>query len=80
VRRLRAGTVADEITGATIVWDNTSEIFKVEGGATSAANPTGRVRVILSPRADSASAPPTATPKPGTAAPLVPSRALEDKR
>jgi lipopolysaccharide export system protein LptA len=80
VRRLRAGTVADEITGATIVWDNTSEIFKVEGGATSAANPTGRVRVILSPRADSASAPPTATPKPATAAPLVPSRALEDKR
>ena len=74
VRRLRAGAVADEITGGSIVWDNTAEVFRVEGGATSATNPSGRVRVILSPRADG----PTAAPLP--AAPLSPSRALGEKK
>jgi lipopolysaccharide export system protein LptA len=75
VRRLRGGTLADEITGASILWDNTAEVFKVEGGATSAANPTGRVRAVLSPRVEpAASAPPA---QPGA---LTPSRALGDKR
>jgi lipopolysaccharide export system protein LptA len=73
VRRLRGGSVADEIAGANILWDNTSEVFKVEGGATSATNPTGRVRAVLSPKAEApASAPATA--------PLAPSRALGEKR
>jgi lipopolysaccharide export system protein LptA len=65
--------VADEITGASIVWDNLSEVFKVEGGAVTPANPSGRVRIILSPRADS---PPT-TP---AGAPLTPSRELGERR
>ena len=78
VRRLRAGTVADEITGATIVWDNVAEIFKVEGGAATPANPTGRVRVTLTPRAEPASG---AAPTPAApSAPLAPSRTLDDKR
>ncbi len=76
VRRLRAGSVADEITGATIVWDNLAEVFKVEGGAVTPANPSGRVRVTLTPRAEAASAP-TATPGP---APLLPSRSLPAPR
>ncbi len=75
VRRLRNGTVADEITGAVIIWDNSAEVFKVEGGEATAANPTGRVRAVLSPRAeDAASAPAPAT------TPLVPSRALGERR
>jgi lipopolysaccharide export system protein LptA len=74
VRRLRAGTVADEITGGSIVWDNTAEVFRVEGGATSATNPGGRVRVILSPRAE----PPAAAPS--APAGLLPSRALGEKK
>ena len=73
VRRLRGGAVADEISGASILWDNTSEVFKVEGGAASPTNPTGRVRAVLSPRADApASAPVTA--------PLTPSRAFGGSR
>lgn len=76
VRRLRGGAVADEITGAIIVWDNVAEVFKVEGGAATPANPSGRVRVTLTPRAEPDSA---AAPAPGAAA-LVPSRKLEDKR
>lgn len=75
VRRLRGSTVSDEITGSTIVWDNTTEVFKVEGGATSAANPTGRVRVILSPRAETGAA---SAPQPATA-PLSGSRGLQQQ-
>lgn len=78
VRRLRGATVADEITGATIVWDNVAEVFRVEGGQASETNPGGRVRVILSPRADGASdaapAPPAGASAPG--APLQPSRRI----
>ncbi|MFO0442846.1 MAG: LptA/OstA family protein, partial [Betaproteobacteria bacterium] len=71
VRRLRAGTVSDEITGDRILWDNTTEVFRVEGGTVSPTNPGGRVRAVLSPRAESpASAP--AVPVP----PLQPSRRL----
>jgi len=74
VRRLRGGAVADEITGAVIVWDNNAELFKVEGGASTAANPSGRVRTILSPRPEAAASAPTA----GT--PLTPSRSLPEPR
>lgn len=83
VRRLRAGTVADEITGATIVWDNLAEVFRVEGGAVSAANPSGRVRVVLSPRAEPASAAASgaAGGEPAAGSPaLTPSRGLGGER
>lgn len=72
VRRLRAGTVADEITGSLITWDNTNELFKVTGGAASPANPTGRVRAVFAPREDSAAS----APKAAEALPLKPSGAL----
>lgn len=73
VRRLRAGIVADEITGASILWDNTSEVFKVEGGAATPTNPTGRVRAVLSPRTEATASAPTTTP-------LTPSRSLGERR
>jgi lipopolysaccharide export system protein LptA len=73
VRRLRAGTVADEITGASIVWDNLAEVFKVEGGTATPANPSGRVRVILSPRTEAAASAPASGP-------LTPSRELGERR
>jgi len=65
VRRLRAGVVADEILGALIVWDNNAELFSVQGGASSPTNPTGRVRAVLAPRADSA------VPGPAPSAPAL---------
>ncbi len=76
VRRMRAGVVADEITGATIVWDNLAEVFRVEGGAPTAANPSGRVRVVLSPRVEPASAAASGAAPAASATPLAPSRAL----
>ncbi len=73
VRRLRAGVVADEINGAVIVWDNLAEVFRVEGGASTAVNPGGRVRAVLAPRAEgAASAASAAAPATG----LTPSRSL----
>jgi lipopolysaccharide export system protein LptA len=85
VRRLRAGTVADEIIGDTILWNNSTEVFRVEGGASTAVNPSGRVRAVLSPRIDAgASAPGTGSPAAGTtpATPgsLSPSRSLTPGR
>lgn len=74
VRRLRAGVVADEISGASILWDNTAEVFKVEGGSATPANPTGRVRAVLSPRVETAA---SAAP---VTSPLTPSRALGERR
>jgi lipopolysaccharide export system protein LptA len=76
LRRLRGAGVAEEITGGVVVWNNASEVFTVEAGATSAANPTGRVRTVLAPRADPAAS--VATP--GLAAPLAPVRSLEERR
>jgi lipopolysaccharide export system protein LptA len=61
VRRLRAGVVADEITGSLITWDNTNELFNVTGGAASPANPTGRVRAVFAPREEEAASAPKAT-------------------
>lgn len=65
VRRLRGTTVADEITGALIVWDARSEVFSVQGGAASPDNPSGRIRAVLSPRGDAA-APPAPARTPGS--------------
>jgi lipopolysaccharide export system protein LptA len=58
VRRLRGTTPADEVTGALITYDNAAELFTVAGGASAAtpANPTGRVRAVLTPREGTAAA------------------------
>lgn len=50
VRRVRGGAAADEIQGSLITWDNTAELFSVQGGAANAANPSGRVRAVLAPQ------------------------------
>jgi lipopolysaccharide export system protein LptA len=79
VRRLRAGTVADEITGALITWDNTNELFRVTGGTPTPANPSGRVRAVFAPREEAAAsgAPASAA---SSALTLKPSRSLEAPR
>ena len=56
MRRFRGGTLADEVAGNTIAYDNTTEVFQVVGGPASAA-PAGRVRGVLTPRDNPASAP-----------------------
>lgn len=70
VRRTRGTTVADEVTGAVIVYDSRTEVFTLEGGSGS-PNPNGRTRIVMMPRLQPgdlpASAPPAALPlKPST--------------
>jgi len=61
VRRLRGSTPADEIIGSVITYDNGNETFSVQGAAAVAGAASapggGRVRVVLSPRPEPASAP-----------------------
>jgi lipopolysaccharide export system protein LptA len=76
VRRLRGTAPADEITGGSITWDNSAELFSVKGGATSPANPSGRVRAVLSPRQQGAATAPAGA----ASAALKPSRALGEPR
>ncbi len=49
MRRLRGSTVADEVNGSVITYDNGSEVFQVQGGAAPGGG-TGRVRGVLTPR------------------------------
>lgn len=66
LRRLTGTQINDETTGALIVYNNSTDMFTVDGGPSNrtAGNPTGRVRAMLTP-----------VPKPGEAArpPSVPS-------
>ena len=73
VRRYNGATLVDETTGAVILYDNNTDVFTVDGGAqnTTAANPSGRIRAMLSPRATApapgaAPAGPPATLRPST--------------
>lgn len=69
VRRMRNGQVADEVTGAVIVYSSRAETFAVEGGLT-APQPGGRVRVIMMPR-EAASAPAAASGVPLQSTPAL---------
>jgi lipopolysaccharide export system protein LptA len=55
LRRLRGATPADEMAGSLITYENTTDVFTVDGGPAS-PRPGGRVRAVLAPR-EAASAP-----------------------
>ena len=78
LRRFKGAVIADESTGAQINYDNTTDVFTVDGGIQnqSAGNPTGRVRALLSPRAAASSAPGASPPAAGLQPRLRPSGAL----
>lgn len=84
LRRLRGTALADEMQGSVIVYENTTDVFTVDGGrrATQAGGASaasgGRVRAVLSPRG-TASAAGAAAPA-ASAAPLRPSLTLGGER
>ena len=49
LRRYRGATLADEVTGAIIVYENLTDKFNVDGSAPGAAT-KGRVRAMLTPK------------------------------
>jgi lipopolysaccharide export system protein LptA len=65
LRRLRGTTVADEITGGSIVYENLTDLFTVDGvankGPSGALGNSGRVRVMLTPKPETSAAPTDAT-------------------
>jgi len=76
LRRLRGATLADEITGGVIVYENLTDLFTVDGaankGPTGALGSNGRVRAMLTPKPDATRAAPASDgPQ------LKPSAALE---
>jgi lipopolysaccharide export system protein LptA len=53
MRRLRGATLADEVTGAVINYNNATEVFTVDGAvAKSGSGRGGRVRAMLTPKAE----------------------------
>jgi lipopolysaccharide export system protein LptA len=70
LRRFRGAVLNDEMSGNLITYDNTNDVFTVDGGpASPAAN--GRVRAVLAPKpaASGTSAPPTVAQPPATLKP-----------
>jgi lipopolysaccharide export system protein LptA len=60
LRRYRGATLADEFTGDVIVYNNTTDMFSIDGTQPktgSSAAPGGRIRAMLIPKAQAASAP-----------------------
>jgi lipopolysaccharide export system protein LptA len=76
LRRYRGATVSDEIVGSLITYDNSTDVFNVDGGPASPAA-GGRVRAVLSPR-PAASAPASAPAQPPVQ--LRPSTSLDGAR
>lgn len=76
LRRYRGTVLSDETSGNTIVYDNNTDVFRVDGGGgmPSSNNPSGRVRAIVTPK--SAFDAPATMGKP---LPLQPSTTLESK-
>jgi len=77
LRRFRGATLSDEFTGGVILYNNTSEVFSIDGvppkaGAVPSA---GRVRATLGPKAD---APASAAPAPATGNPVLRSSSTLD--
>lgn len=74
LRRYRGATLNDEMTGAVILYNNTTDVFTIDGGVAKGGlgAPTGRVRAMLTPAPDA-----TAPAKPAnTKTPPLPSPVL----
>lgn len=59
LRRLEKEVVADEVLGSQINYDAKTENYTVESGtgAQSSQNPSGRVRIVIQPKAEPANKP-----------------------
>ena len=61
MRRLRGATLADEVTGAVILYENLTDRFTVDGAPKTAAAPAGRVRAMLTPKHERGATAPAAS-------------------
>lgn len=56
LKRLKGASMNDEIVGGLVVYDNTTDVYTVDGGAGQGGS-GGRVSAILSPKATAVAAP-----------------------
>ncbi len=88
MRRYRGTTLADETQGSLITYENTTDVFTVNGApmgqrpAGAAPGAGGRVRAVLAPRAAASAAPsaPTGAASAASPAPLRTSPSLGGER
>ncbi len=68
LRRMRGAVLADEITGAVIVYENLTDKFSVDGSnakvGSASAPGSGRVRAMLTPKPETAASTPQTLSKP----------------
>jgi lipopolysaccharide export system protein LptA len=62
LKRLKGAAMNDEIVGGLVVYDNTTDVYTVDGGVGQGGS-GGRVSAILSPKATPAAAAPAAVPQ-----------------
>jgi lipopolysaccharide export system protein LptA len=60
LKRLKGASLNDEIVGGLVVYDNTTDVYTVDGGAGQGGS-GGRVSAVLSPKSTTATAPLAAT-------------------
>ena len=84
LRRYRGAVLADETQGSLITYENTTDVFTVDGAALGGRQPSasagGRVRAVLSPRDPASAASAPAAPASRSVAPLRPSTSLGGER
>ena len=70
LRRYRGAALNDEITGGVILYDNTTDVFTVDGSVArgTPGTPAGRIRAMLTPKPDTAASAVPATANPNAAA------------
>jgi lipopolysaccharide export system protein LptA len=61
LRRYQGATLNDEMTGAVILYNNTTDVFTIDG-ALSKGGPNGRVKAMLTPKPEAAAASKPASP------------------
>jgi lipopolysaccharide export system protein LptA len=64
LRRYRGATLADQISGGVIVYDNSKDLFTVDGSSKqgSPGAPGGRVRAMLTPKPEGSTTAAPASP------------------
>ena len=62
LKRLKGATLNDEILGGLVVYDNTTDVYTVDGGAGQGGS-GGRVSAVLSPKSSNAPAASAAAPQ-----------------
>ena len=79
LRRYRGTTLNDEMTGAVIVYNNTTDVFTIDGAVAQGSHgvPAGRVRAMLTPTPDASVGKPAANVPPLPAPVLRATPALE---